>query len=190
MRHYQTNHMFVCVLAGPTTFEGIANSPKLAKDAVATPAGSGPPKSGQSSAQDTGPATKDCTDERQPDGNLESALSRLGGMLESAGPLTDQACSQLEAPAGQSLVSALAGYGSHTCLWHISGLSEAQCSSICTRSLGTSLQPGTSCITSFFAVPLVTWHPACQSLALDLSVSVVSFVGHAGVQCRSCIQQL
>lgn len=96
------------VLAGPTTFEGIANSLKLAKDAVATPASTGPPKSGQSSAQDTGPASKDCSDAKQPDGNLESALSRLGGMLESAGPLIDQACSQLEVPAGQSLVSMLA----------------------------------------------------------------------------------
>lgn len=95
------------MLSGPTTFEGIANSLKLAKEAVATPASTGPPPSGQDSAQDAGPASKVCTDERQPDGNLESALSRLGGMLESAGPLTDQACSQLEVPAGQLLVSVL-----------------------------------------------------------------------------------
>lgn len=88
------------MLSGPTTFEGIANSLKLAKDAVATPASTGPPPSGQGSAQGAGPASKVCTDERQPDGNLESALSRLGGMLESAGPLTDQACSQPDVPAG------------------------------------------------------------------------------------------
>ena len=93
------------ILAGPTTFEGIANSLKLAKDAVATSASTGPPPSGQSSPQDAGPASKVCTDARQPDRTLESALSRLGGMLESAGPLTDQACSQLEVPAGQTLVS-------------------------------------------------------------------------------------
>ena len=81
---------------------------RLAKDAICTPASTGNPSSGQGSAQDAGPASKISTDERQPDGNLESALSRLGGMLESAGPLTDQACSQLEVPGGQLLVSILA----------------------------------------------------------------------------------
>lgn len=98
-------------MAGPTTFEGIANSLKLAKDAAGNPGSSSsrPPQTGQSRAQDSGPVSKVIsTDDRQPDGNLESALSRLGGMLENAGPLTDQACSQLEVPAGGFLASTTA----------------------------------------------------------------------------------
>lgn len=91
-----------CV-AGLTTFEGIANTLKLATDAAAAPASQGPPQSGRgASAQDPAPAGNiSCIDgDRQPEGALETALSRLGGMLESAGPLIDQPCSQLELPAG------------------------------------------------------------------------------------------
>ena len=39
--------------------------------------------------------------DRQPEGALQSALSRLGGMLESGGRSMHQMCSQFEAPAGQ-----------------------------------------------------------------------------------------
>ena len=126
------------MLAGPTTFEGIANSLKHAKDAAAISSGSGPPPGGQSSSQDAGPTKKVCTDERQPDGNLESALSRLGGMLESAGPLTDQACSQLDVPTGQLLVS-------------------------------LQRRPYN-----------LAYFPVTQS---NVSVCIVSFAGHADVQC-------
>ena len=38
--------------------------------------------------------------DRQPEGALQSALSRLGGMLESGGPSMHHMCSQFEAPAG------------------------------------------------------------------------------------------
>lgn len=107
MWHDCNEEVGLSLVAGPTTFEGIANSLKLAKDAVGNPGSSGsrPPQSGHSRGQDSGPISKVSTDDRQPDGNLESALSRLGGMLENAGPLTDQACSQLEVPAGWGLAS-------------------------------------------------------------------------------------
>ncbi|KAL3155606.1 hypothetical protein ABBQ38_010860 [Trebouxia sp. C0009 RCD-2024] len=87
--------------AGLTTFEGIANTLKRATDAAATPLSSGHPQGGEaSSAQHPNPAGKSrAGGDRQADGTLESALSRLGGMLESAGPLMDQPCSQLEVPA-------------------------------------------------------------------------------------------
>jgi len=39
--------------------------------------------------------------DRQPEGALQSALSRLGGMLESGGPSMHHMCSQFEAPVGQ-----------------------------------------------------------------------------------------
>lgn len=45
--------------------------------------------------------------DRQPEGALQSALSRLGGMLESGGPSTHHMCSQFEAPAGQSCQSVI-----------------------------------------------------------------------------------
>ena len=88
--------------AGVTTFEGIANTLKLATEAAATPPGNGQPYRGKaSSGEGPSPAGKPSTDgDRQADGTLESALSRLGGMLESAGPLMDQPCSQLDVPAG------------------------------------------------------------------------------------------
>ena len=82
--------------AGVTTFEGIANTLKLATEAAAMPPGNGQPHRGKaSSGEGPGP-----DGDRQADGTLESALSRLGGMLESAGPLLDQPCSQLDVPAG------------------------------------------------------------------------------------------
>lgn len=110
MSHDCISVLGLSLVAGPTTFEGIANSLKLAKNAVSNPGSSSSrrPQAGQSQAQDSGPVSKVSTDDRQPDGNLESALSRLGGMLENAGPLTDQACSQLEAPAGWFLASIIA----------------------------------------------------------------------------------
>lgn len=39
--------------------------------------------------------------DRQLEGALQSALSRLGGMLKSGGPSMHHMCSQFEAPAGQ-----------------------------------------------------------------------------------------
>lgn len=115
--------------AGPTTFEGIASSLKLAQDAASTPVSATALHSARGSAHAKGEtgnrhAADSSMDDRQPDGTLESALSRLGGMLENAGPLTDQPCSQFEPPAGQlpPAESILAFDGStvsgvpHTCL--------------------------------------------------------------------------
>lgn len=147
MWHNSNRLVGLSLLAGPTTFEGIANSLKLAKDAAGNPGSSGsrPPQSGQSRAQDSGPVSKVSTDDRQPDGNLESALSRLGGMLENAGPLTDQACSQLEVPAGRFLTSIITAAAwilhSHTCQWHMNHLSATVFTSSFTSGLGLSLQP-------------------------------------------------
>ena len=90
--------------AGPTTSEGIASSLKQAQDAVSTPGSAAAPPSAKGRAKAATPARDSSAVEGQPDGNLESALSRLGGMLESAGPVADQPCSQFEAPAGQLLM--------------------------------------------------------------------------------------
>jgi len=131
----------VTYFAGPTTFESIANSVKLAREAVATPdiartphnptattgleadgstgdvkAADDDTSKGNAAAQrqTEGPSngqTEGAAD-RQPEGALQSALSRLGGMLESGGPSMHHMCSQFEAPAGQFSQSVSQGINS------------------------------------------------------------------------------
>ncbi|KAL0048805.1 hypothetical protein WJX82_011551 [Trebouxia sp. C0006] len=113
---------------GPTTFEGIANSMKLAREAVATPdiartphnptattgleadGSTGDVKAADEDRSKGNAAAERQTEgpskgqtggaaDRQPEGALQSALSRLGGMLESGGPSMHHMCSQFEAPA-------------------------------------------------------------------------------------------
>ena len=94
---------------GPTTFEGISRSLKSAQEAIATPevartpqnpTGATAPEASRHAGDLAGAEDGRSPAERQPQGALESALSRLGGMLESAGPSVDHPCSQFEAPAG------------------------------------------------------------------------------------------
>lgn len=104
--------------AGPTTFEGIARSLQSAQGAGPTPdiPGASTPANptattGLEAEGTAGPVTASgdgqpkagAAAERQTEGALESALSRLGGMLESNGPSMHHLCSQYDAPSGTEL---------------------------------------------------------------------------------------
>ncbi|DBA89074.1 hypothetical protein WJX77_001689 [Trebouxia sp. C0004] len=92
---------------GPTTFEGIAKSLKETQEADGSTgdvrAADDDRSKGNAAAQrqTEGPSIgqSEGAADRQPEGALQSALSRLGGMLESGGPLMHHMCSQFEAPA-------------------------------------------------------------------------------------------
>lgn len=115
---------------GPTTFKGISRSLELAQEAIATPevartpqnpTGATAPEASRHAGDLAGAEGGRSPAERQPQGALESALSRLGGMLESAGPSVDHPCSQFEAPAGVPCHSLCVIYVHHS-LWLRLGL--------------------------------------------------------------------